>query len=184
MKRKNLMEIFIFTPNQSGLFFKTVTIFEKLSLETIDANIQTTNDGNFALNTFICRHKILGNNLTQRDKYGIEEKIIMQLSSSVIPKASKNKLNNKKVFSHLTKVEITHLKNQDGHLVTLETLDQPSLLSKIAKIFLKNEVSIFSARITTLGEKVEDNFVIMNEKSGTKINQNKQKKIINELKKL
>ncbi|SVB08640.1 uncharacterized protein METZ01_LOCUS161494, partial [marine metagenome] len=96
----------------------------------------------------------------------------------------KNKLNNKKVFSHLTKVEITHLKNQDGHLVTLETLDQPSLLSKIAKIFLKNEVSIFSARITTLGEKVEDNFVIMNEKSGTKINQNKQKKIINELKKL
>ena len=184
MKRKNLMEIFIFTPNQSGLFFKTVTIFEKLSLETIDANIQTTNDGNFALNTFICRHKILGNNLTQRDKYGIEEKIIMQLSSSVIPKASKNKLNNKKVFSHLTKVEIGHLKNQDGHLVTLETLDQPSLLSKIAKIFLKNEVSIFSARITTLGEKVEDNFVIMNEKSGTKINQNKQKKIINELKKL
>ena len=69
-------------------------------------------------------------------------------------------------------------------MVTLETLDQPSLLSKIAKIFLKNEVSIFSARITTLGEKVEDNFVIMNEKSGTKINQNKQKKIINELKKL
>ena len=65
--RKNLVEIFIFTPNQPGLFFKTVQSFEQLSIETIDSDIHTTDDGLYALNTFICRHKILGGNLIQRD---------------------------------------------------------------------------------------------------------------------
>ena len=32
--RKNLIEIFIFTSNQPGLFFKTVQSFEHLSIET------------------------------------------------------------------------------------------------------------------------------------------------------
>ena len=61
--RKNLIEIFIFTPNQAGLFFKTVRSFEKLKLETIDSDIHTTKDGKYAMNTFICKHKILGGNL-------------------------------------------------------------------------------------------------------------------------
>ena len=181
--RKNLIEIFVFTPNLPGLFLKTVTSFEKLSIETIDSDIHTTNDGEFALNTFICRHKILGGNLIQRDIQNIEQKIVAAISSKDLKTYSKSKTTSAKVFEHPTRVSISTTNKRDASLITLETLDQPNLLSKVAYIFLDHGVSIVSARISTLGEKVEDNFTVVDEKTKSYISKNKanklQKKLIN-----
>ena len=182
--RKNLIEIFIFTPNQAGLFLKTIRSFEQLSLETIDSDIYTTNDGKYAMNTFICRHKILGGNLIQRDIQNIEQKIINAISSEDFKAASKLKTRYKKVFEHSTRVHISPTNNRDASLVTLETLDQPHLLSKVANIFLDHGISIDSARITTLGEKVEDNFRVIDEKTKSSISQNKTNQLQKKLKNL
>jgi len=171
--RKNLIEIFIFTSNQAGLFLKTVRSFEQLSLETIDSDIHTTNDGKYAMNTFICRHKILGGNLIQRDIQNIEQKIIQGISSEVLPAITQLKTPNKKVFEYPTSVHVSKTNKKNASLVTLETLDQPYLLSKVANIFLDHGISIDSARITTLGEKVEDNFTVIDEKTKSCISQNK-----------
>ena len=182
--RKNVIEIFIHTLNQSGLFFKTVRIFEKLSLETIDSNIHTTNDGQYAMNTFICKHKVLGSNLIQRDVQNIEQKIISEIASAAQVEAVKPRKQRKKIFQHATRIEISTTPNQDASLVTLEALDQPTLLSQVANIFLDHGVSIISARITTLGEKVEDNFTVIDGKTKSKITQNKSNLIIKRLKNL
>jgi len=184
IKRKNLLEIFIFTPNQEGLFFKTAKALESLSLETIDANIHTTNDGVFALNTFICKHKVLGSNLIKRDELGIQQKIISKLTSETKPKEKQSTSKLKKVFEHTTRVEITELLNPSSNLVTLETLDQPALLSKVAYIFYENGINVISSRITTLGEKVEDNFLVVDAKQNMQISKNKEEKVIKKLKNL
>ena len=47
-------------------------------------------------------------------------------------------------------------------MITIETSDSFGLLSKIARVFFENDVSIFSARINTLGDRVEDTFEIEN----------------------
>jgi len=182
--RENLIEIFIFTPNQSGLFLKTVRSFEQLSLETIDADIHTTNDGRFAMNTFICKHKILGSNLIQRDIQNIEKKIIATISSPDSKAVPKSKGKVKKVFQHPTRVHISTIPKKDVSLITLETLDQPNLLSKIANIFLDHGIGIDSARITTLGEKVEDNFTVIDERAKSSISQNKSNLLQKKLKNL
>jgi len=182
--RKNLIEIFIFTPNQAGLFLKTVNGFEQLSLETIDSDIHTTRDGKYAMNTFICRHKILGGNLIQRDIQNIEQKIILAISSENFKGITKLKTKYKKVFEYPTRVYVSPTNKKNSSLVTLETLDQPYLLSKIANIFLDHGISIDSARITTLGEKVEDNFTVIDEKTRSCISQNKTNQLQKELKSL
>tara|TARA_B110000014_G_scaffold120398_1_gene82737 strand:- start:195 stop:2714 length:2520 start_codon:yes stop_codon:yes gene_type:complete len=184
IKRKNLLEIFIFTPNQEGLFFKTAKSLESLSLETIDANIHTTNDGIFAMNTFICRHKVLGSNLTKRDKFGIQQKVIARLTSGTEVKEKKSISKIKKVFEHTTRVEISKLLNPPSNLVTLETLDQPALLSQVAYIFYENGINVISSRITTLGEKVEDNFLVMDARKNSAMSVNKEKIISKKLKNL
>ena len=184
IKRKNFLEIFIFTPNQEGLFFKTAKALESLSLETIDANIHTTNDGVFALNTFICKHKVLGSNLTKRDELGIQQKIISKLTSKTKPTEKQSIAKLKKVFEHTTRVEITELSNPSSNLVTLETLDQPTLLSKVAYIFYENGINVISSRITTLGEKVEDNFLVVDAKQNMQISKSKEEKVITKLKNL
>ncbi|EKO36546.1 protein-P-II uridylyltransferase [SAR86 cluster bacterium SAR86E] len=182
--RKNLIEIFIFTPNQAGLFLKTVNGFEQLSLETIDSDIHTTRDGKYAMNTFICRHKILGGNLIQRDIQNIEQKIIHAISSENFKEITKLKTKYKKVFEYPTRVYVSPTNKKNASLVTLETLDQPYLLSKIANIFLDHGISIDSARITTLGEKVEDNFTVIDEKTKSCISQNKTNQLQKKLKSL
>ncbi len=105
--RKNLIEIFIFTPNQAGLFLKIVNGLEQLSLETIDSDIHTTRDGKYATNTFICRHKILGGNLIQRDIQNIEQKIILAISSENFKGITKLKTKYKKVFEYPTRVYVS-----------------------------------------------------------------------------
>ena len=182
--RKNLIEIFIFTSNQAGLFLKTVRGLEQLSLETIDSDIHTTQDGKYAMNPFICRHKILGGNLMQRDIQNIEEKIISAIVSKYSKAITKSKRVFKKVFEYPTKVHVSPTNKRDASLVTLETLDQPQLLSKVANIFLDHGVSIESARITTLGEKVEDNFTVMDERTKSCISQNKTNQLQKKLKSL
>ncbi len=182
--RKNLIEIFIFTSNQPGLFFKTVQSFEHLSIETIDSDIHTTDDGLYALNTFICRHKILGGNLIQRDIQNIQKKIIAAIDSENSKSVTKAKPKTKKVFEYQTKVHITNSSIKNISLITLETLDKPNLLSEVAKIFLDHGVSIDSARITTLGEKVEDNFTVSDEKTKSAISKNKAQEIQKKLKSL
>jgi [protein-PII] uridylyltransferase len=184
IKRKNLLEIFIFTPNQEGLFFKTAKALESLSLETIDANIHTTNDGAFALNTFICKHKVLGSNSTKSDELGIQQKIISKLTSETKPKEKQSIAKLKKVFEHTTRVEITALLNPSSNLVTLETLDQPALLSQVAYIFYENGINVISSRITTLGEKVEDNFLVVDARKNIQISKNKEEQVIKKLKNL
>ena len=182
--RKSLIEIFIFTPNQAGLFLKTVRVLEQLSLETIDADIHTTNDGKYAMNTFICKHKILGGNLIQRDMQNVEQKIVQAISDEGFKVTTKLKATYKKVFDYPTRVSVSHTNKQDASLITLETLDQPHLLSKVANIFLDHGMSIDSARITTLGEKVEDNFTVMDEKTKLCISQNKTNQLQKRLKNL
>ena len=46
------------------------------------------------------------------------------------------------------------------NVITIETINRNGLLKDIAKVFFQNKVSISSARINTLGERVEDSFEI------------------------
>ena len=57
------------------------------------------------------------------------------------------------------------------------------MLSDIANVFYENNLSIFSARINTLGDKVEDTFELENYNKKL-ISNTKMKKIIESLKKV
>jgi len=74
-------------------------------------------------------------------------------------------------------------KEKKRNLITIETVDSQGLLANIAKVFLKNKVSIFSARINTLGERVEDTFEIENYNKKM-VPKYKIKKIISDLSKI
>ena len=79
-------------------------------------------------------------------------------------------------------IQISHSINevQDRNMITIKTANSIGLLAKIAKVFYANKISIFCARINTLGERVEDTFEITNE-DNTIISEIKIKKIIKSL---
>ena len=156
----SLVEIFIKVNNFDGLFLELVRVFDLLGIEIIDADIATTKDKRIALNTFIASYKYKSIKLTQNDVKDLEKKIcniFNEAKQEVRPKKVKNK---NTFFEKNTKVDDSIDKQKNRNIITIETINNSGLLVKIAKVFREFGASIHSAKITTLGEKVEDTFFI------------------------
>lgn len=154
LDQENTSEIFIFTDNKLGIFAAVTTCLESLQLDILDAKIDTTTD-NKSLNSYI----IIG---VIHDQNELIRSITHQLtdlaktkafSSSIIPRTmqlfkTQPSLN----FSTDTKQKYTNLE--------LKTYDRLGLVSTIAHIFLQCNIDVISAKLTTLGDQVEDIFLI------------------------
>ena len=178
---ENLIEVFIKVKNTEGLFLKMARILEHSGLEVIDASIFTSKDNAFAANTFITKYSHHDRPFTKDELKELVQRIkrnfkdfskILQIPKKPIKKVSFEKIIN---ISHSMNKE----KNRD--MITIETADRPGLLVDIAKVFFKKDMSIFSSRINTLGDKVEDTFEIEG-KNKAKISTTKVNGIIKALK--
>ena len=182
-KFDNLLEIFIKVDNSKGLFLKLTKTLEKSGLEIIDANIFTSTDDKLAANTFITKFSHHDRAFNQSELKELSMRIIKNFSN--YDDFSESIKNAKKKIKFQNKLNITNTHNtyKGRNLITIETSDRPGLLSDIARVFYDNNLSIFSARINTLGDKVEDTFELENLNKSL-IPNKKMKEIIASLKKV
>ena len=182
-KFDNLLEIFIKVDNSEGLFLKLTKTLEKSGLEIIDANIFTSTDDKLAANTFITKFSHHDRAFNQSELKELSMRIIKNFSN--YDDFSESIKNAKKKIKFQNKLNITNTHNtyKGRNLITIETSDRPGLLSDIARVFYDNNLSIFSARINTLGDKVEDTFELENLNKSL-IPNKKMKEIIASLKKV
>ena len=160
---ENLIKIFIKVENSKGLFYKFTKVLERSGLEVIDANIFSSIDNTIAANTFITKFSYHDRKLNKSELKELKKRIEKNFLNFNEIKDNQNRITNKK-NSFEKVINITHSINKDKkrNLITIETSDSFGLLSKIARVFFENDVSIFSARINTLGDRVEDTFEIEN----------------------
>ena len=184
-KRKfdDLIEIFIKVEDSPGLFYKSVKILEHSGLEIIDANIFSSENNKLAANTFITKYSRHDRTLNKSELTELCTKIEKNFNKE--DWASKMQSLKKKNTRFEKNIKINESINfeKNRNLITIETVDSSGLLANIAKVFLENKVSIYSARINTLGERVEDTFEIVNFNNKL-VPSYKIKKIISELKKV
>lgn len=178
----SLLEIFIKTENFDGLFLKLVQVFQLSGLEIIDANISTSTNKNIAVNTFIAKYSFHDRPLSNTEVQDIKLKISHNLKNLDTQKKElffKKKKNES--FGKPFKISNIEQKDKKRNLLTIETADSPGLLVKIAKTFFENGISIYSARINTLGDRVEDTFEI-EDMALSSVSNKKIKKISDSLK--
>ena len=182
-KFDNLLEIFIKVDNSKGLFLKLTKTLEKSGLEIIDANIFTSTDDRLAANTFITKFSHHDRALNQSELKELSIRIINNFNNYEDFSDSIKNAKKKIKFQNKLNITNTHNISKGRNLITIETSDRPGLLSDIARVFYDNNLSIFSARINTLGDKVEDTFELENFNK-TLIPNKKMKEIIASLKKV
>ena len=170
-KNIDYLKLNLISKNMSGLFLRICNILNTLLLEVVDANINTSKDGKIAINTFLIKHRKLGNKLNNDDLKKITNRIKKAFNEEKLDILKIGKVSNP--FSFKTHVEIHNDLQSNKTVVTIEALDTPNLLSRIAKIFYENKIDVDSARITTLGERVEDNFYVFDRKTESNVSKNK-----------
>ena len=182
-KFDNLLEIFIKVDNSEGLFLKLTKTLEKSGLDIIDANIFTSTDDKLAANTFITKFSHHDRAFNQSELKELSIRIIKNFNNYDNFSDSIKNAKKKIKFQNKLNITNTHNTNKGRNLITIETSDRPGLLSDIARVFYDNNLSIFSARINTLGDKVEDTFELENLNKSL-IPNKKMKEIIASLKKV
>ena len=182
-KLDNLIEIFVRAEDNRGLFFKLVKTLEHSGLEVIDANIFTSKNNLFAANTFITKYAHHDRILNKSELFELSLRIEKNFKKFEKIANLKNSTNDKSNFEKNISITESINKDKNRNFITIETVDSSGLLANIAKVFFDNNISIYSARINTLGERVEDTFEVENFNKKL-VPSYKVKKIISELRKV
>ncbi len=151
----NVVDIFVYSDDSEGLFLKLVGIIERLGLDVVNAKILTT------------QHKKTYNTLSilfdeMLEKININQEIEAELRrDNVSVMALSNKLAHRH-FDHRMSIHFSYNETWNLTQININVIDKQGILSNIAYVFYQLGILIFNARITTLGERVEDIFFISN----------------------
>jgi [protein-PII] uridylyltransferase len=175
-------EVFVYTKNEGAIFSLSTATLDQLGLSILDARIMTTID-NYVLNSFQileqsgkpindnCRQDhictALRNNLSKQDV--IERRNIHRQSRQA------------KHFPIPTSISF-HADATNRHTVMeLITTDRAGLLSKIGQAFIHEGINLHSAKITTIGSRVEDMFYITDQQNQPITDADRQSRVREEI---
>ncbi|MDI4481026.1 [protein-PII] uridylyltransferase [Moraxella osloensis] len=154
------VQVFIYTHDQSNLFAVTMTVFDQMDLDVLDARVITASR-DFALDSYVLldRHGTL---LTDTERQTeLIERLKQAFISPTLPEVAQRRMPRQLKHFHVpTKVSFSFNPQSNQHMMILETLDQPALLARVGQVFLAHDIEVHFARITTLGERAEDMFFI------------------------
>nr|WP_314570564.1 [protein-PII] uridylyltransferase [uncultured Pseudomonas sp.] len=155
-------QIFIYAPDQHDFFAVTVAAMDQLNLNIHDARI-ITSSSQFTLDTYI----VLDND---GGSIGNDPRRVAQIRQGLSdalrnPDDYPNIIHRRvprqlKHFAFAPQVTIQNDAQRPVTILELSAPDRPGLLARIGKIFLEFDLSLQNAKVSTLGERVEDVFFI------------------------
>jgi [protein-PII] uridylyltransferase len=159
------LQVLVYAPDRPDLFARICGYFEATSFSIQDARIHTTRAG-YALDTF----QVIGTNGLTPDSPGgyrdlislVETQLAAALdATTALPEPRNGRVSRRvKSFPVTPRVSLTPDERAQRWLLTVSASDRTGLLYAIARVLAKNGVNLQLAKITTLGERVEDTFLV------------------------
>lgn len=156
-------EIFIRTKNRDNVFAAVASTLDYLNLSIVDARIYNTERGGYTIDTFyVVNDENKPVVLTEKTITTIRSELLQELRltddySNIVSRRIPRQL---KHFATPTKTNISNDINSISTVLEVISPDRPGFLALIGRIFLQFNIELQNAKITTLGEKVEDIFFI------------------------
>ncbi|MBP6792185.1 MAG: [protein-PII] uridylyltransferase, partial [Aeromonas sp.] len=151
-------EVFIYCRDTPNLFATVASALDQKNLSIHDAQIMNSRN-DYVLDTFIVLEpngEPISPNRTATIKKALE-KALQEPGKLVL--RSKPLSRRHRQFSVPTRVVFLPHKGENRHtLLELTALDTPGLLARIGAVFQQCGLSLHAAKITTIGERVEDFF--------------------------
>ncbi len=154
------LQVMVYTQDQPDLFARIVGFFARAGYSIVDAKIHTTAHG-YALDSFVVL------DLEQRENHRemvpfIEHELEQRLLNQAPPEApSAGRLSRQvKHFPIKPVVSINGDEKGAHFILSLTAADRPGLLYTVATTLAHHGANLHTAKITTLGERAEDVFLI------------------------
>ena len=160
-------EIFIHTLDKPNLFAASVIAISQLRLSIHDARIHTAADGR-------CCNSFVVLNPQRQPIRGDRQPIIQRLAKAVgeaevKPLGRQRWRRQHRQLHRPSEVRLSHRTGEAHSTLTVRSTDRPGLLARIGLLFHELNLAVLAARITTLGERVEDVFHVQT-RAGQPIN--------------
>jgi [protein-PII] uridylyltransferase len=154
------LQVMVYIADQPQLFARICGFFARLGYSIVEAKVHTSRHG-YALDSFVLLDPI--ERLGYRDVLGlIEHDLIEHLMTKppleAPPTARLSRL--ARSFPITPEVDIRPDERGNQYIMSIVAADRPGLLYAIARILSLHGIFIRSAKIATLGERVEDTFLI------------------------
>ena len=166
------MQVLVYTPDAPDLFARICGYFDQAGFSILDAKIHTAKNG-YALDTF----QVVSPDLA--DEFDHFREIAAMVEADLdrtltepgpLPAPSMGRVSRRvKSFPIAPRVDLRPDEKAQRWLLSVSASDRVGLLYLIARILAKHRINLQLAKVTTLGERVEDTFLI----DGPELQQNR-----------
>ena len=154
-------QVLVSTPNRVHLFADLTACFSDLGLSVLDAKLHTSNAGR-SIDIFIIQHDATCQPVTASDD---QERLLRSLEKAALGQYTENAGTRRtprahKYFNLPANVSIRPDLEGKRTLIELVAPDRAGLLTTVGRVFAEFELDLSTAKIATLGERVEDVFYV------------------------
>ena len=154
------LQVLVYTADQTDLFARICGYFDQAGFSILDAKIHTANNG-FALDTFQVVTSLLPEHYRE-----LMSMVESGLSATInqkgdLPPPTKGRVSRRvKNFPIAPRITLHPDEKAQSWLLGISASDRLGLLYSVATVLAKHSISLKLAKISTLGERVEDTFLI------------------------
>jgi len=154
------LQVLVYSPDKPDLFARTCGYFDQAGFGILDAKIHTSLDG-YALDTYQVVTSTLADHYRELIAMVENELPLAVDAEGALPPPGRGRLSRRvRSFPVTPRVEL-HPDDKGQHwLLSVSASDRNGLLYCIARVLARHHVNLHLAKVTTLGERVEDTFLI------------------------
>ncbi len=154
------MQVLVYTPDTPDLFARICGYFDQAGFSILDARIHTATNGH-VLDTFQVVSPVLEDHYRELASM-VEVDLARTLQErGPLPPPGKSRVSRRvKSFPIAPRVDLRPDEKAQRWLLSVSASDRAGLLYLIARVLARHHVNILLAKIMTLGERVEDSFLI------------------------
>lgn len=169
-------ELFVYGPDKPKLFATVMAVLDNKNINVHDASVMTSKD-NFALDSFVILEQD-GSPVSRLARIQSLKKALVKALNNETPKLPKFKKipRQMKPFKVATHVSFLPSRRHGTSMMELITLDSPGLLAKVGETFYRCDIKLMAAKITTIGERAEDFFMLRNA-DGEQLTEEQQRRL-------
>jgi [protein-PII] uridylyltransferase len=163
------LQVLVYTPDQPDLFARICGYFDQNGFSILDARIHTAKNGH-ALDTFQIITSALPEEYREVTSM-LENNLALAIADNgPLPPPGKGRVSRRvKSFPIAPRVTLRPDEKAQRWLLNISASDRVGLLYSVARVLAKHRINLQLAKVATLGERVDDTFLI----DGAELQQNR-----------